>query len=136
MRAVLLVSALAIVFAMPAAAVPVNPNGPGGIAAVYRPESNPTLQIIVLSTAGEVWRLDTNPTARWIRGTDNVTNPEELDPPVPVAQIAEWWYWGCTTVSGDVWAFYAQAWQQVPAPPFAPVSTATESIGSVKRAYR
>jgi hypothetical protein len=139
MRSGSFVFLLALLSAASAAAVPVDPNGPSGVAAVL--PLNFTIgsyyEFYVLSTGGEVWRA--NATGRgevWSRQGGGF-NPGELDPPMAVSEIADWWLWGFRTRAGDLWSFTLnQRWEQLPAPPFAPVGVQKKSLGSAKQGYR
>lgn len=128
MRNVLLISiGICLLATASASAVPVDPNGPGGIAAVQTTEQDP----LVMSTSGEVWRQCGDCTIQWERKAN-------YDPPVPVASILDWGPFCILTVDGQIWTLASDltTWRLAEPAPFQPVSGEKRSLGQVKGAYR
>lgn len=145
MRSIALALLLAPMLVVHAGAVPVNPAGVAGVAATLPAVMTGALdtEFYVLTTGGEVWFANpgaTNPGYSgevWMHQGIGV-QPGALDPPVPVAEIAEWWLWGFLTREGVFWSYIARdsQWHQLPPPPFGPVAAQRKSLSSAKQGYR
>lgn len=127
MRPVAVLALLAL--AAPAIAVPVNPNAPDQIAAVYWS----SFSCYVLRTNGELWSFSFQ--TGWEQQSGDLASPL----PVPLAEIADWELYALVTQAGERWILRGMApggWAQLPPPPFAPVPGAARSLGNVKGTYR
>jgi hypothetical protein len=121
----------------PSLAVPVDPNAEDGVAAIY-PENHDGFTsnyVWVLRTNGEVWRYDNNGVWRQ-SGIDPNLSGGDLTVPVPVIEIADWTPGYFVTHSGTHWYNGAYTpldyWTQLPPPPWSPVQSSPQSLGSVK----
>ena len=109
-------------------AIPVNPDAPDEIAALYLPDHN--MSVRILRTNGEVWELD-NDTWTW-------EHSQFFSVPVPVSEIADWFPASFQTHSGDVWFRRygtGETWEIVPPTPWGGSPVKETSLGSVKTMF-
>lgn len=117
-------------------AVPVNPNAPDGVAAIFTTGGpyGGDEPILVLCTSGEVFNLHSQNYWQAVYGAGSPI-------PVAVSQVADWGPRHVTTFSGEHWVFtYNREWQLVggavvPAP-CGPVANESKTLGGVKSLYR
>lgn len=134
---------LAILFsASISLAVPVTPNSPDGIAALFLYSGT----YVLLCNDGDMWSLTNlgSPSAQWVPNT--YTTPL----PVPVSQISEFTLGMLTTISGERWIFVPvdnmsrEEWRRVdaagdaipPLPCAGGVMESNESLGKLKALFR
>ena len=127
---------LCLLLASSALAAPVDPNAPDGAAAYYV-DGRVTY---ILRTNGEVWSRAHSrvPLPDWYPMDSSVF------PPVPVANITDWYFHGFRTNSGELWGLCedfecseAEWWRQLmPLPWEAVGSNDQEDLGNLKSIYR
>ena len=121
---------LVVVCASVAAAAPVNPNSPDGVAAVHYNDA----WMYALCTDGRVFLLQApSQSQAWQLIEDHL--------PVPVAEMAEWSLYFIRTTGGAIWRGDPQLgsdnWTLAPAIPCeAPVPAQGHSLGGVKGLFR
>ena len=133
MRAIVLLLVLICSCAPYAWAVPVDPSAPDQVAAWFcSGEISPSVNL--LRTNGEVWTW--RPAQGWYRAGES-DGSFLYDPPVPVVDIVDWTPWVVQTRHGSVWILNDLAtWQEIPSPPFSPITTSKQSLGRVKQLFR
>lgn len=111
-----------------AQAVPLDPGSPDGVAAKYSSGD----QLNVLCTNGEAW-IWSSSTRQWEQPFDGALNP-----PVLLANIADWNLTSFHDTAGDYWFFNgADGWVVAPrTPPCGAVPGAQHSIGELKSLFR
>jgi hypothetical protein len=121
-------------------AVPVDPNAEDGVAAIWPDNFDGFVRgfVWVLRTNGEVWRYDCEGVWRQSGVDPNLSG--DLTVPVPVTEIADWTPSFFTTHSGTRWFMGNDEpldyWTPLPAPPWSPVQSSPQSLGSVKEMFR
>jgi len=107
----------------PTWAVPVNSEHPSGVAAIDLDS------LLILCSNGMVWSYES--------GSDQWTRASHFDPPIAVSDIRDWGPHYLLANDGTLWRRLNDSWMSCSAVPCEPpVTSETESLGSLKQMFR
>jgi len=111
-------------------AVPVDPNAPDGVAALFYADT----YLMALDTNGQTWR-HVNSESTWVLRAANL--------PIPISEVADWHPFFVLGNDGVMWRAESHSlpptptiWHIVDPVPIEPVSSEGQSLGDVKSMFR
>lgn len=120
-----------LLFVSTAAAVPVNPTSPDGVAAIYADGNT----LFALDTNGQSWKLVMANLTGWLP-----TSSSGLPNGVTIGEVADWTVNYITLKDGARWQYNLDPdlmrWVPVPPLPSAPIPAHSSSLGGVKSLFR